>query len=134
MTERLPSHNFDWFAFLEIGFVPADIWISWFGPFAFVKPSLSHLRVLELECWISPETSFVFSMSNHPHFYLVQRHLRSTFDPEGERVMLKENHLSHHILVLDVSLMKWPERLDVVVEKKELGGAEVAVFMLNPSV
>ena len=68
MTERLPSHNFDWFALLEIGFVPADIWISWFGPFAFVKPSLSHLRVLELECWISPETSFVFSMSNHPHF------------------------------------------------------------------
>ena len=48
--------------------------------------------------------------------------------------MLKENHLSHHILVLDVSLMKWPERLDFVVEKKELGGAEVAVFMLNPSV
>ena len=38
MTERLPSHNFDWFALLEIGFVPADIWISWFGPFAFVKP------------------------------------------------------------------------------------------------
>ena len=74
MTERLPSHNFDWFALLEIGFVPADIWISWFGPFAFVKPSLSHLRVLELECWISPETSFVFSMSNHPHFYLVQGH------------------------------------------------------------
>ncbi len=68
MTERLPSHNFDWFALLEIGFVPADIWISWFGPFAFVKPNLSHLRVLELECWISPETSFVFSMSNHPHF------------------------------------------------------------------
>ena len=68
MTERLPSHNFDWFALLEIGFVSADIWISWFGPFAFVKPSLSHLRVLELECWISPETSFVFSMSNHPHF------------------------------------------------------------------
>ena len=77
MTERLPSHNFDWFALLEIGFVPADIWISWFGPFAFVKPSLSHLRVLELECWISPETSFVFSMSNHPHFYLVQRHLNN---------------------------------------------------------
>ena len=25
MTERLPSHNFDWFALLEIGFVPADI-------------------------------------------------------------------------------------------------------------
>ena len=45
--------------------------------FAFVKPSLSHLRVLELECWISPETSFVFSMSNHPHFYLVQRHLNN---------------------------------------------------------
>ena len=77
MTERLPSHNFDWFALLEIGFVSADIWISWFGPFAFVKPSLSHLRVLELECWISPETSFVFSMSNHPHFYLVQRHLNN---------------------------------------------------------
>ena len=77
MTERLPSHNFDWFALLEIGFVPADIWISWFGPFAFVKPSLSHLRVLELECWISPETSFVFSISNYPHLYLVQRHLNN---------------------------------------------------------
>ena len=74
MTERLPSHNFDWFALLEIGFVPADIWISWFGPFAFVKPSLSHLRVLELECWISPETSFVFSMSNHPHLFC--KHLK----------------------------------------------------------
>ena len=72
MTERLPSHNFDWFALLEIGFVPADIWISWFGPFAFVKPSLSHLRVLELECWISPETSFVFSMSNHPHLQAIR--------------------------------------------------------------
>ena len=75
MTERLPSHNFDWFALLEIGFVPADIWISWFGPFAFVKPNLSHLRVLELECWISPETSFVFSMSNHPHFRTCDIHI-----------------------------------------------------------
>ena len=76
MTERLTSHNFDWFALLEIGFVPADIWISWSGPFAFVKPNLSHLRVLELECWISPETSFVFSMSNHPHFRTGDIHWR----------------------------------------------------------
>ena len=29
--------------------------------------------------------------------------------------------------------MKWPERLDVAVETKELGGLDVAVFMLSPS-
>ena len=59
--------------------------------------------------------------------------MRSTFDPDGEKVMLQETPSSPHILVFDVSHMKWPECLDVAVETKELGGLDVAVFMLSPS-
>ena len=60
--------------------------------------------------------------------------MRSTFDPDGEKIMLKETLISPPILVFDVSLMKWPASLDVVIENKEIGGSGVAVFMLSPSV
>lgn len=48
--------------------------------------------------------------------------------------MLKETLISPPILVFDVSLMKWPASLDVVIENREIGGSGVAVFMLSPSV
>ena len=62
------------------------------------------------------------------------RQLKSTFGPDGEKVMLKETTTSSPILVFDVSLMNWPTSLDVVIENREIGGSEVVVFMLNPSV
>ena len=62
------------------------------------------------------------------------RHLKSTFDPDGEKVMLKETTTSSPILVFDVSLMNWPTSLDVVIENREIGGSGVVVFMLSPSV
>ena len=62
------------------------------------------------------------------------RQLKSTFDPDGEKVMLKETTTSSPILVFDVSLMNWPTSLDVVIENREIGGSGVVVFMLNPSV
>ena len=62
------------------------------------------------------------------------RQLKSTFDPDGEKVMLKETTTSSPILVFDVSLMNWPTSLDVVIENREIGGSGVVVFMLSPSV
>ena len=56
------------------------------------------------------------------------------FDPDGEKVMLKETTTSSPILVFDVSLMNWPTSLDVVIENREIGGSGVVVFMLSPSV
>ena len=43
----------------------ADIWICWFGRFAFVKPSRLHLRLEHR--WISPKTICVFSNCNNLH-------------------------------------------------------------------
>ena len=57
-----------------------------------------------------------------------------SFDPDGEKVMLKETTTSSPILVFDVSLMNWPTSLDVVIENREIGGSGVVVFMLSPSV
>ena len=62
------------------------------------------------------------------------RQLKSTFDPDGEKVMLKETTTFSPILVFDVSLMNWPTSLDVVIENREIGGSGVVVFMLSPSV
>ena len=46
-----------------------DIWICWFGHFAFVicicRQVISPL--LLDHCWILHRTTFVFSKSNHPH-------------------------------------------------------------------
>ena len=42
--------------------------------------------------------------------------------------------MSPPILVFDVSLMKWPASLDVVIENRVIGESGVAVFMLSPSV
>ena len=69
-------------------------------------------------------------MSSWPIF----RQLKSTFDSDGEKVMLKETSISPPILVDDVSLMNWPTSLDVVIENREIGGSGVVVFMLSPSV
>ena len=60
--------------------------------------------------------------------------MRSTFEPDGVKIMLQETLISPPILVFDVSIMKWPASLDVVVENRKIGGSEVAVFMLSPSV
>ena len=62
------------------------------------------------------------------------RHLKSTFDPDGVKIMLKESLVAPPILVFDVSLMKWPASLDVVIENRVIGESGVAVFMLSPSV
>ena len=46
----------------------SDIWICWFGRFAFVKPSRQVISTLPLERrWISPKKIHGFSKSNHLH-------------------------------------------------------------------
>jgi len=93
------------------------------------QPQLSQVTITQTR----PDGNIVMRTSVESVEQLL-RHLRSTFDPDGEKIMLKETLISPPILVFDVSLMKWPASLDVVIENKEIGGSGVAVFMLSPSV
>ena len=59
--------------------------------------------------------------------------MRSNFDSEGQRIVLKEDFGEPDIVVDDVTTMKWPNKLDLTIEEKVIGGSNTVVFMLRPS-
>jgi len=62
------------------------------------------------------------------------RCLRSSFDPEGQRIILQEEVGGPEMLVVDdVTSLNWPKELSLTMEEKLVGGSNTVVFMLRPS-
>ena len=60
--------------------------------------------------------------------------LRSSFDPEGQSIILKEDVGGPDLLVVgDLTSLKWPKELSLTMEEKIVGGSNTVVFMLRPS-
>merc|ERR1719357_729290 len=60
------------------------------------------------------------------------RSLRSTFDPDGEKIFLQEDIGHPEYLVTDVSTMDWPEKLELNMSERLVGGTNTKVFSLRP--
>ena len=58
--------------------------------------------------------------------------LRSTFDPDGENIFLQEDIGRPEYLVTDVSTMDWPEKLELNMSERLVGGTNTKVFSLRP--
>ena len=62
------------------------------------------------------------------------RCLRSSFDPEGQRIILQEEVGGPDVLVVDdVTSLNWPKELSLTMQEKFVGGSNTVVFMLRPS-
>ena len=62
------------------------------------------------------------------------RCLRSSFDPEGQRIILQEEVGGPDVLVVDdVTSLNWPKELSLTMQEKLVGGSNTVVFMLRPS-
>lgn len=60
--------------------------------------------------------------------------MRSSFDPEGQSIILKEDVGGPDLLVVgDLTSLKWPKELSLTMEEKIVGGSNTVVFMLRPS-
>ena len=62
------------------------------------------------------------------------RCLKDSFDPEGKRIILVEDLGEPEILVCDTACLRWPEKLKLTLEDKKVGGSNMLVFVLRPSV
>ena len=65
-------------------------------------------------------------------FHASLRSLRSTFDPDGEKIFLQEGIGHPDYLVTDVSTMDWPEKLELNMSERLVGGTNTKVFSLRP--